>query len=293
MNGFLCIDKPVGPTSFDIVRKIRGILHTPKVGHAGTLDPLASGLLVIALGNTTRLLQFLPTEPKTYRFGIQFGTQTDTLDAEGGVVKTGAIPSDAGDIEAAVNAMVGKGMQTPPRFSAVKVDGKRAYDLARKGHDINLKPRPIHIFSFALLHYDKEKGTGDFEVCCSGGTYVRSLARDIGEKIGTCGSTTYIRRMAIGQFSLHDAFPFHDIASAENYIIPTRDAFRHIPSYILSDERVQSLMHGRDIAISSETQLSEGDIALAIDSAGVAVALIKNIDNRRFHPMKVVYNSAT
>ncbi len=149
MDGFLLIDKPAGPTSFAVVKHVRSFCRRCKIGHAGTLDPAASGLLIVALGNATRLLEFLPTEPKVYTFIVSFGSETDTLDAEGRVTRSGGRIPGEDEIRSVLPRFVGKQMQVPPRFSALKIKGKRAYDLARGSEDFTLAPRSSdHSFAF-------------------------------------------------------------------------------------------------------------------------------------------------
>ncbi|MBN2189244.1 MAG: tRNA pseudouridine(55) synthase TruB, partial [Chitinispirillaceae bacterium] len=163
-EGLLTVDKKEGITSFSVVAAVRRRFGGIRTGHAGTLDPAASGLLVLALGNATRLLPFLPLEPKRYLFGVRFGSQTDTLDADGSIIKSGGSLPGAAALEAVSARFTGKTMQVPPGFSAVKIGGVRAYKLARQGRRVELAPRPIHIHSLSLLSYEGASGEASFEV---------------------------------------------------------------------------------------------------------------------------------
>jgi len=203
-HGFLLINKPEGPTSFNIVAKIRRIFGIKKVGHCGTLDPLADGLLVIALGNATRLIQYLGDD-KIYEFEVIFGKKSETGDREGKIIgESEKIPSKD-ELLAAIPKFVGEILQTPPAYSAIKIDGKRAYELARAGQEVAIKARKINIFSLELLNYDFDKKTAKFRTHCSNGTYIRSLAQDVAESCGTLGYCLSIKRTMVGGLELKNA----------------------------------------------------------------------------------------
>ena len=245
-NGFLLIDKPQGPTSFDIVSKIRKKIGVKKVGHCGTLDPLAEGLLVIAVGSATRLIQYTGDD-KIYEFGVVFGRQTETGDREGKVIKEyGEIPCKEKLLEA-IPDFCKEIMQTPPAFSAIKICGKRAYELARAGIPVEMKARKIKIYSLELKRFDFKQKTAVFQVSCSSGTYVRSLAQDIAEKCGTLGFCSFIKRMRVGNFSLEDAVSADD--ASENDIIPIEKAIV-LQSIKLSEAEFCKIKNGAAIGIS-------------------------------------------
>jgi tRNA pseudouridine55 synthase len=226
VEGILLIDKPEGWTSFDVVAKVRGMVkkassllpisQSPnppskkvKVGHSGTLDPAATGLLVIAVGSYTKRIPELIKKDKTYEVTMRLGQTSTTADKEGDItVVSDTIPTLA-QLEAALQAFVGDIMQTPPAFSAIKVNGQRAYDLARKGHEVKLEPRPAKIYSTTLVSYEYPFVRFDSEV--GSGTYIRSLVEDIGEKLGTGAYMSDLRRTKVGQFTIADAAVLSDI----------------------------------------------------------------------------------
>ncbi|MBN1500768.1 MAG: tRNA pseudouridine(55) synthase TruB [Spirochaetes bacterium] len=205
-DSILLIDKESGITSFGVVSRLKRILGLKKIGHAGTLDKAATGLLVIGTGKATRLLKYFLESDKTYVAEIQFGTVTDTCDREGNVVKTADISGLTETlIRSAVSSFIGNIRQMPPVFSALKVNGRRASDLVRDGIDVELKSRDIVVHNIDIMDVDVKKGSLKLKVWCSKGTYIRSLARDIGEKTGTGGYMTDLRRVASGFFNIEDA----------------------------------------------------------------------------------------
>lgn len=203
MNGFLLVDKPAGLTSFDVVRRVKRVFKTKKVGHAGTLDPDASGLLLIAVNNATRLLRFLDLEPKTYTFEIVLGVQTNTDDAVGKVVAEAEFDVSLADVELLVPSFSGKIMQRPPLFSALHIDGKRAYKKARDGEEFEMPERGAEVFSLSLLSF--EDGVIQMEASVSSGTYIRSIARDFGVALGTIAHARKIRRTRLSNYDVKDA----------------------------------------------------------------------------------------
>ena len=284
MDGFLCIDKPRGPSSFQIVNRIRHALSVSKAGHAGTLDPQASGVLVVALGFATRLLRFFLSEPKVYSFKVQFGSQTDTLDSEGKLIHSGGRIPDRLEIEEVIGEFTGKQMQVPPDFSAVKVNGIRAYKLARDGKKVMLQARPIKIFSFQMTEYNAETGIGEFLVRCSGGTYIRTLAGDISSKLGTFGYATEIRRLAVGQFSIESSIDPQDLSDVRNYIISPSELFRSYPVFHAPADRSRYIKNGMDIDIKKET---DSDVVFAY-CENVLIAVLQRKEGTVFHPVTVL-----
>lgn len=288
MDGFFLIDKPAGPTSFAVVKRIRSFCRRCKIGHAGTLDPAASGLLIIALGKATRLLEFLPTEPKLYTFTIRFGSVTDTLDTEGVVTHTGGRIPGEDEIRSILPRFLGKQMQTPPRFSALKVKGERAYDLARDNKDFSLAPRSVTIHSLSCDAFHPDKGEALCTLSCSKGTYVRSIVRDIGEALGTYAHASGIRRTAIGPFSLAQATGFDTIDETTfKNIIPIKIMFNQSPQTILNTAQKEALSCGKSIPLSIDAQ--PGDLVFAFDGKDEIVAALKK-DKGTFHPVKVFTN---
>lgn len=285
MDGFLLINKPCGPSSFQIVSKIRRALHVKKVGHAGTLDPLASGLLVIALGNATRLLQYIPSEPKVYQFGIQFGKQTDTLDSEGVVLCQSDIIPQESELRAVLQRFSGEQVQQPPAFSALKINGVRAYELARKGKDVQLEPRKINIFSIQLLGYDLQAAQASLEVQCSGGTYVRVLARDIAAELGTCGYAAFINRLGVGKFNVSSAVSLENCTNLEECVIPVKDVFDNLPSVEVTANQNDLINDGRDIELSENYQ-SALNMVFAYKNQKL-LAILKHKEGSVYHPAHV------
>lgn len=201
----ILINKPVGWTSFDVVNKIRKALRIKKVGHTGTLDPFASGLLIILTGKKTKLAPTFQNLQKTYEGVIELGTETNTLDVDGEVVQTKAIPSLSHEkIKAALRDFEGESLQVPPAHSAVKIKGTRAYKMARRNEPVKLEPRRIHIYSIQLLGYSE--GKVHLSVICSKGTYIRALARDVAKSLGTVGYLKSLKRTQVGDYSLEDAW---------------------------------------------------------------------------------------
>ncbi|MBN1307230.1 MAG: tRNA pseudouridine(55) synthase TruB [Chitinispirillaceae bacterium] len=283
-GGFLLIDKPRGVTSFDIVRRVRILFSDKKAGHAGTLDPQAEGLLILAFGKATRLLPFLPTEPKVYEFTIQFGAETDSLDAAGTVVRSeGPIP-DNNAVAAAIPLFIGLQMQTPPAFSALKIRGVRAYALARRGRIPQLSPREITIHSLSLLHYNQTAGQAQCRVACSGGTYVRALARDIALKLGTFGYASSIRRWSCGKFTLADACRFEAI-TASTPLVSIRQAFNEFPCLHGDQATVQQVLHGRDIMLPQSFPTAGRNVMLFAGEELAAVLV--RVQENLFHPLRV------
>ncbi len=202
----LLIDKPQGITSHDVVDRVRRITGEKRVGHAGTLDPMATGLLIVGVGRqSTKLLGELTTgTTKEYIATLKLGSETDTLDAEGKVVKSCDVPAlTESQVEEVLNSFLGEGMQVPPAYSAIKLSGKKAYELARDGQKVEIKERKITIHSIKLLQMKKDEI--EFKVGVSAGTYIRSLGRDISAKLGTCGHLSALRRTKIGDYSIDDA----------------------------------------------------------------------------------------
>jgi len=213
VDGVLVCDKPGGMTSHDVVARVRRLAGQRRVGHGGTLDPPATGVLVLALGRATRLLPFLPTEPKRYLAEVSFGSATDTLDAAGAVTGTaGTDGVDEAALRAALAGFVGPQLQVPPMVSAIKVGGERLYAKARRGEQIDRAPRPILIHELELLGFTAaEPPLATLAVVCSGGTYVRSLAADLGRALGTLAHLASLRRTAVGRFTEQDAHPLAEL----------------------------------------------------------------------------------
>jgi tRNA pseudouridine55 synthase len=238
-EGLLLVDKPSGITSHDAVAMVRRALRTKKVGHAGTLDPMATGLLLMGVGRATRLLRFLGDVPKIYEATMRLGVETTTLDADGEVLRRMTVEVSDGDIERAMATLVGDSMQTPPAFSAVRVGGRRLYEAARAGETLRADPRPIHVDAFDLL--SRHGPDADVRVVCGGGTYVRVLAADVGTVLGCGAHLIRLRRTAIGPFLVLDAAPPDDPGEP----LPLETAVGHLPSVVLDGEEIAAARNGR------------------------------------------------
>ncbi len=214
-NGFLLINKKEGPTSFDVIRNLRRALQIRKMGHAGTLDPLASGLLVVAVGQATKLLPLVPVDSKEYHFSVQFGETRETGDREGEVSESGfRIPTNE-EIENILPRFRGTISQIPPKYSAIKINGKKAYELARKGEKVEIKAREVEISSLELIDFNEDTGVADLVVNCSSGTYVRSLAQDIATALESGAYAARIHRTRVGMFHLSDALNVEEVTSED------------------------------------------------------------------------------
>jgi len=218
-QGLLLVDKPAGITSHDVVERVRRIYGERSIGHLGTLDPFATGLLVLLLGRATRLATFLDTEPKVYDATIAFGTETDTDDVTGVVTRTAKLPRKP-DVLAAINSLTGAISQVPPAFSAKSVDGVRAYDAARRGEPLDLMPVDItvHRWDVRAIRDDAI----DAEITCSGGTYIRALARDLGRASSSAAHLSALRRTRVGVFAVRDAVDLETLGASPPPIIPLR-----------------------------------------------------------------------
>jgi len=240
-HGVVVIDKPAGWTSHDVVAKSRGVIGTRKVGHSGTLDPDATGVLVLGVGHATRLLRFLTELPKRYEGEIVLGTETTTLDAAGEITATHDMSAVTDDqVRAAANRLTGDLMQVPPMVSAIKIDGKRLHELAREGKEVDRPPRPVRVDRFDVEPVEGERGVWRCVVDCSSGTYIRSLAADLGTALGGGAHLRSLRRTSVGGFTLDDA---GTVESAT--LLPISAAVQHLESTLVDDDTAMLVGHGR------------------------------------------------
>lgn len=245
MNGFLVIDKPQGVTSFDVVRTVRRALKVRRVGHCGTLDPMATGVLPIAIGEATRLVEFVMDGEKVYRGTLKLGETTDTQDAEGTILSCSPIDGiDRVQIEGAIATLIGPIQQLPPMYSALKRDGVPLYELARKGVEVERALRSIEIYRFELCSVDLPFVT--FEVTCSKGTYVRTLAHDLGARLGCGAHLTALRRLKSGAFSEGEAIPLDRLRCEPEIVqlLPVSAALAALPVLALSADALLRLKNG-------------------------------------------------
>lgn len=255
VSGWVNFDKPLGMTSTQAVGKIRWLLNAQKAGHAGTLDPLATGVLPIALGEATKTVPFMVDAVKSYDFTLTWGENTDSWDAEGSVTETSDIRPSKADIEVALPQFIGDIPQVPPRFSAIKVDGKRSYDLARSGEMVELKARNVRVDDITISECRPESVT--LSVTCGKGTYIRSIARDMASSLGTCGHVTMLRRTRVGPFTADSTFTLDgddDLRHKRGVLEalkPVETALDDIPVLAVTEDEAVNLKHGRAIVPTS------------------------------------------
>lgn len=287
-SGVVVIDKPADWTSHDVVAKTRGLARTRRVGHAGTLDPMATGVLVLGIEKGTKLLGHLTLTEKAYDATLRLGLTTNTDDAEGepGERVDAAGVSDEG-VHAAVRALTGEIMQVPPQVSAIKVDGKRAYKSAREGKEVELKARPVTVAAFEVTDIRRVADEGgtfvdvDASIVCSSGTYIRSLARDIGTALGTGGHLTALRRTRVGPYDLAQARTLEQLAKEFTQVPLAEAVAAAFPSRALTEEETRRVRHGNRI---DPTDQGPGPIGL-FDPEGRVIALA---ENRRDHMKPLV-----
>jgi tRNA pseudouridine55 synthase len=264
-SGIVLVNKPVGISSNKVVNIVKGALAAKKCGHLGTLDLEGEGLLPVTVNSATRLFDYFLNKDKTYETTFIFGFETDTLDTSGQIIRRKECDISESDVRAACKTMLGKYMQQPPQYSAKKVHGQSAYKSARKGEFVELKPKEIEIFSFDLLE-KTEKNTFRFSISCSSGTYIRSICRDLAEKLGTYGSMQCILRTRCGGFMLKDAFTLEQIEKGNFVMISPENVFDY-PKKRLSDYDCERLFHGQKIECEGSDglfRLYNGDIFLGV-----------------------------
>lgn len=285
-QGVIPVDKSPGPTSHDIVRLARRALDTRRIGHTGTLDPFASGLLLLCVGRATRLSEYLSRLPKTYIATIRFGSRTDTLDSTGSVVAESDAWRElsAGAVREALADLEGDQLQVPPVYSAKKVDGERLHRRARRGESVAPEAVPVTIHRLEVL--DVSLPDVRIEVECSSGTYVRSIARDAGQLLVTEAHLFGLRRTRIGEFRVEDAIGTNALEAGEDVegaLIDPLTAVGHFPQLDVDGDDAADLLHGREIAVP-ETGLPDGPVALAL---GTHLLAIGEVEGERLRPRKV------
>lgn len=252
VHGWVVLDKPYGVGSTPMVGKVRWLFSAAKAGHAGTLDPLATGILPIALGEATKTVPFMMEAEKSYTFEITWGETRTTQDAEGEVTDTSDVRPERAAIEAELPQFTGDIEQVPPKFSAIKIDGKRAYDLARAGEAVEIKSRPVRVDRFALT--STTENTATFAVDCGKGTYIRSLARDLAAVLGACGYVSVLRRTRVGPFTLEQSITLDeltqmcDVARVSEGLLSVSTALDDIPVLAVTEQDAIDLKHGRGIS---------------------------------------------
>ena len=255
INGILLLDKPSGFTSFDVCAVVRGMLHTKKVGHSGTLDPMATGVLPILVGSATRALDLIPSHDKTYVAGFRLGITTDTLDITGNIISECDVNVNIEELEEVLRHFTGTIMQTPPMYSAVSVGGKKLYDLARQGLEVEREARPVTIHSLTLEEYDVVNACGLLTASCSKGTYIRTLIDDIGKALGCGAALTSLRRTEASGITidrcmtLAEAQEYKDNGILESKLLSLDKIFEEYPAVYLSENQAVRFINGATLAL--------------------------------------------
>jgi tRNA pseudouridine55 synthase len=247
-TGFVLVDKPRGPTSHDIVDRVRRVFGLRRVGHAGTLDPPASGLLVVAVGPATRLLRFVQGLPKSYDVTAVLGVRTSTLDAAGEVLSRSPVDASPNDIREATRAFVGEIKQKPPAVSAIKVGGERAYKRAARGEVVDLEPRLVTVHTFDILRTSPD--AFDARIVCSSGTYIRSIVADLGDALGCGAHVEHLRRIAIGDLTAREAVKLHNLD--QTALRSVEDVLVHLPRVEIDADRETLARNGRTLEATTE-----------------------------------------
>lgn len=289
ISGWLVLDKPYDMTSTQAVGKVRWLFGARKAGHAGTLDPLATGILPIALGEATKTVPAVQDGTKIYRFTLSWGAATSTDDAEGEVVATSDHRPTEADELAQLPRFTGEIMQTPPAFSAIKVDGERAYDLARAGETVVLAPRPVVIERLELVRHEPDRS--EFEMSCEKGTYVRALARDLAEALGTRGHVTRLHRAAVGPFSDADAVSMEALEAAapearDGLLLPVAAGLAGLPELRMNRDQVTAIRHGNPVLLvgaGAPVHLGEAWASFGGDAVALGV-----VEYGQFKPRRVL-----
>lgn len=301
IDGWVNLHKPVGITSTQALAAVKRALKPQKAGHAGTLDPLASGILPIALGEATKTVPYVQDCIKTYNFTVTWGEQRTTDDAEGVALKTSDKRPAQAEVESLLSGFLGEIEQTPPQFSAIKVDGERAYDLARDGETVELKSRIVYIESLEIISHTADKTT--FRCVCGKGTYVRSLARDMGLKLGCFGYISALERASVGPFALESAISLDifqnpdDKPSPEQVLLPLQTALDDIPVLALREQEAARLKNGNGLTFLSKPDLErmsqagiewEGrNIVTALATHDKKAIAIVEVEGPELHPIRI------
>ena len=291
--GFLVVDKPPGQTSHDVVDAARKWLGTRRVGHLGTLDPQATGVLPLAVREATKLISFIARDSKSYVGTVRFGIETDTLDAQGRETRRcaeGRLPTSAADVEKVLKDFRGEIQQIPPMYSAVKKDGVPLHRLARRGEEVEREPKTVMVHRLDLTRF--EPGLAEIRVDCSAGTYVRVLAAEIGTALGCGAHLESLRRLSSGPFDATQALSFEQLTSEatlgviDKRVISPADAMG-LPIFELSDEGTRLVRHGADVSPGTQLRVAPGERVIALDGDQNLVGLLELRADRRLWPLKV------
>ncbi len=285
VNGWVVLDKPVGMTSTQAVGRLKYLLNAKKAGHAGTLDPLASGILPVAFGEATKTVPFVQDGEKTYRFRVRWGAQTDSDDAEGRIIARSDLRPAPGDIAALLPRFIGELMQKPPAYSAIKVDGERAYDRARDGEIVDLPPRPVSIRDLRLLETTADTAT--FEARCGKGTYVRSIARDMGATLACLGYVDGLRRTRVGPFLEENSVPFEAFGpdAGPNFpVLCVEAGLADVAEVVIGRNEAARLRRGQALILRGR---DAPDAGMAYASCGGVVVAFGPIEMGALQPYRV------
>ena len=296
ISGWIILDKPLNMGSTDCVSKVKWLYKAQKCGHAGTLDPLATGMLPIALGEATKTVPYVMDGQKTYRFAVTWGAETNTDDLEGEVTNTSDKRPSEADIRAILPNYTGEVSQVPPAYSAVKINGERAYKLARDGESVEIAARVVEIERFDLIEM-RDDGVSVFEVDCGKGTYVRALARDLGRDLGCFGHISELRRTAVDPFNEDDLIPMErltglegDLEALDDEVLATGIALEDLPEVVISKDQAQRLRSGNPAILRGRDAITHADEAFA--SCGRDLIAIGHVDKGSFYPKRVFKVSA-
>lgn len=286
ISGWIVLDKPVGMTSTLAVSAVRRLLNAKKAGHAGTLDPLASGILPLAFGEATKTVPYVVDGEKAYRFTVRWGIETDTDDTEGRPVGTSDKRPTADEIAAVLPRFIGLIEQVPPKYSAIKVDGERAYDLARDGETVELKARPVEIHELRLVSRTEEEAV--FEAECGKGTYVRAIARDMGRALGCLGHVTALRRTRVGPFSEIDSVPYAELepeGATQQALLGVEAGLTELPCIVLSRDQAARIRRGQSVILRGRDAPAEGGPYYT--ACGGVVVAVGMVEKGEFVPNRV------
>ena len=275
VNGWVVLDKPVGMTSTHAVARLKRLFNAKKAGHAGTLDPLASGVLPVAFGEATKTVPFVQDGEKAYRFTIRWGAETDSDDADGQIVARSDVRPEINAILDALQHFTGTILQTPPAYSAIKINGERAYDIARDGETPELSPRPVTIHELLMTEFGADEAT--FEARCGKGTYVRAIARDLGRVLGCLGHVSALRRTRVGPFSETDAIPLSHIedASVPDAMRRVEAGLLELPQVVVDRDSAARLRRGQSILLRGRDAPGEGAAYACCGGVVVAIGAIE------------------
>lgn len=296
ISGWVILDKPVGIGSTQCVSKLKWLYKAAKAGHAGTLDPLASGMLPIALGEATKTVPYVMDGSKTYRFTVSWGAETNTDDLEGEVTAKSDIVPTRESVEALLADYTGEIEQVPPAFSAIKINGERAYKLARDGEEVEIEPRPVNIYTLEIVEHRQENETV-FQANCGKGTYVRALARDMGRDLGCFGHISELRRVSVGPFVEEDLTPLSELEALEeeldqldDLVFATGIALEELPELEITQGQAQRVRSGNPVLLRGRDAITHADEAYA--THGNELVALGNVELGSFHPKRVFKVSA-